>query len=394
MPKIDMLIDMMLRWTTLAAALAAVLLTTVIYAGPCQSQTYTEAAHEKPQGLWVVNAQFFDEFQGKSLQKSGSPSATFALTFGECCPSFPDLTFDQAGNLWIAFIAELGVGVGELTRDELNPSKRVFRFHVELSLVASGAADPFLYPSTLAFDPAGDLWVAGTAPTNTLIEFTPDQLATSGNPTPASTINFSGDSTVGPSQIQFDSAGDLWIAEETLVSDDSEAAIEYTPTQITEMQMGGSPTPILTVLAGSGFFGISAITFDKSGNLWMAVPNPGIGANGVAGGIVEMFNVAGKTGTLSQPNVVITPAAISPINQSLDRPSGLAFDNQGGLWVSSNLSSDQISGSRNSTGFIVKFAANQLGASGSPVPPIVLTPNHKASNLYHPSPIIFGPTAK
>ena len=105
-----MLIDMMLRWTTLAAALAAVLLTTVIYAGPCQSQTYTEAAHEKPQGLWVVNAQFFDEFQGKSLQKSGSPSSTLALAFGECCPSFPDLTFDQAGNLWIAFLAEQGVG--------------------------------------------------------------------------------------------------------------------------------------------------------------------------------------------------------------------------------------------------------------------------------------------
>ena len=121
----------------------------------------------------------------------------------------------------------------------------------------------------------------------------------------------------------------------------------------------------------------------------MAVPGTSGGANQMYGGLLEMFEVAGKTGTLSQPDVMITPAAISATNQSMDRPYGLAFDDQGGLWVSSNISSGS-----DDTGFIVKFARDQLATSGSPVPPIVLIPNRKATNLDYPSPIVFGPIVK
>ena len=379
-------IDMMPRWIRRTTALAAVLLTTLIYAGPCQSQAYTPTAHKtKSQGLWVINFNFLDEFQGESLKKSGEPRGTFGLTSADGNSTIPNLTFDHAGNLWVLF----GAGVGELTRNELITGKRRFRFHVQLSFTATGAADPYLFPSTLAFDPAGDLWIAGTAPKSTLLEFTPDQLATSGNPSAASTINFPGDSGIGSGLILFDSAGDLWLASQFSVSDSSVAVIEYTPAQIAEMQMGASPTPTLTVKAGSEFDGLSAITFDKSGNLWIAVPTPEGGANLVYGGLLEMFNVAGKTGTLSQPDVVISPASISSTNQSMDRPNGIAFDDQGGLWVASDISSG-----RNDTGFIVKFAADQLTASGSPVPPIVLTPNRKESNLNYPARIVLGPTVK
>jgi secreted PhoX family phosphatase len=366
----------------------AVLLTTVVYALPCQSQSYTAdtQVNKSPQGLWVINSNFLDEFQGASLKKSGEPRGTFGLTSADGSSSIGNLTFDQAGNLWVLF----GAGVGELTRNELITGKRLFRFHVQLSFTATGAADPYLFPSTLAFDPAGDLWVAGTAPKSTLLEFTPDQLATSGNPTAASTINFPGDSGIGFSLILFDSSGDLWLASQFSASDETVAAIEFTPPQIAEMQMGASPTPTLTVKAGSKFDGLSAITFDKSGNLWIAVPTPEEGgANLVYGGLLQMFNVAGKTGTLTQPEVVISPAAISSTNQSMDRPNGIAFDDQGGLWVCSDISSG-----RYDTGFMVKFAADQLTTSGSPVPHIVLYPNKKASNLDYPSYIAFGSTVK
>jgi secreted PhoX family phosphatase len=194
--------------------------------------------------------------------------------------------------------------------------------------------------------------------------------------------------------ILFDSAGDLWLGSQFSVSDGSVAVIEYTPAQIAEMQMGASPTPALTVKTESEFGGLSAITFDEKGNLWIAVPNTESGANGVNGGLVEMFNVAGKTGTLSQPDVMITPSAISSINQSLDEPYGLAFDDQGSLWVANRQSSDQVSGSRNSTGFLVKFAANQITASGSPVPPTIVSPNRKSTNIDNPTTIVFGPTVK
>jgi secreted PhoX family phosphatase len=185
----------------------------------------------------------------------------------------------------------------------------------------------------------------------------------------------------------------MWLGHQFSQSGSSPAVLEFTPPQIAELEMGGSPIPALSVMAGFEL-SISAIVFDEKGNLWIAAQNPGGDPNGVDGGTLEMFQVAGKSGALSQPDVTITPASISSINQSLDEPSGLAFDGQGSLWVSNRLSSDQVSGSRNSTGFLVKFKANQLIASGSPVPSVVINPNRKASNLQNPTTVIFGSTAK
>jgi hypothetical protein len=388
--NIDLLIDMKPRWTRRNAALA-VLLLMLINAVPCQSQPYPVATQKKgsPQGLWVSNSGFFDEFQGGSIEKNGRPHPALGLTFAECCPSFQALTFDKSRNLWVGFVADQGSGVGELKRNELNTSNRRLLFHVTLSYDED--PNPLFSPRSLAFDPAGDLWVTDNYPLN-LYEYTPDQLATSGGPTPASTITFPNGSGIVPALILFDSAGDLWLTDQFSVSDSTIAVVEYTPAQIAELQMGTLPTPTLTVVAGPQSDGLSAITFDKSGNLWIAAPATEYGAGLVYGGLLEMFQVAGKTGTLSQPDVVITPSAISSTNQtnqSMDRPFGLAFDDQGGLWVSSN-----ISDGRDDTGFIVKFAAKQLTTSGSPVPPIVLTPNRKADNLQWPSPIVIGPTVE
>ena len=394
MPKIEAPIEMRSRWTRATLALAATLLTIAIYAMPCQAQSYSEAAQHKNfnKGLWVCNFGFFDEFQGGSLQKSGRPKETLGLTVPGG-GSFPDLTFDKAGNLWIPFVADQGSGIGELTRSELITGKRGFRFHVLLSYLDVDP-DPLFSPLSLAFDPAGDLWVASITRTGfSLIEYTPDQLTASGGPTPASTITFPNGSGIVPALVRFDSAGDMWLGHQFSQSGSSPAVLEFTPPQIAELEMGGSPIPALSVMAGFEL-SISAIVFDEKGNLWIAAQNPGGDPNGVDGGTLEMFQVAGKSGALSQPDVTITPAAISSINQSLDEPSGLAFDGQGSLWVSNRLSSDQVSGSRNSTGFLVKFAANQLSASGSPVPSVVINPNRKASNLQNPTTVIFGSTAK
>jgi hypothetical protein len=386
-----------LSWIPTSLTLAATLLTAVIYAIPCQAQSYNAAAQQRnsDKGLWVCNFGFFSEFQGAGLQKSGRSNATLALTFAEG-GSFPDLTFDKAGNLWLAFVADQGSGVGELTRNELATGKKGLRFSVLLSYIDADP-NPLFSPLSLAFDPAGDLWVASIARTAgtlpySLVEYTPDQLTASGGPTPASTITFANGSGIVPSLVRFDSAGDLWLAYQFSQSDPSPAVLEYTPVQIAELQNGGSPMPAITVVAGS--LKISAIAFDKQGNLWIAASNEGGNPNGVDGGTVEMFQVAGKSGTLSEPEVTVTPAPVSSINQSLDQPSGLAFDGSGSLWVSNRLSSDQISGSRNTSGFLVKFAANQLTASGSPVPPTVISPNRKATNLQNPTSVIFGPIIK
>jgi hypothetical protein len=385
-PRIESPIQMPLRQTRVTLTLVVALLAALLKAIPCQAQS--------SKGLWVCNLDFFDEFQGASLRRSGRSNANFGLAFADG-GIFPDLTSDKSGNLWIPFLADQG-GVGELTRSELTTGKSGFRFHVLLSYEGVDP-NPLFSPFSLAFDPDGDLWVASLAETATgglpynLVEYTPDQLRTNGSPTPASTITFPNGSGIVPNLVRFDSAGDLWLGH-LLALSGPPAVVEYTPEQIAELQTGGSPTPALTVLPGTSLVDVPAIAFDENGNLWLAASSQAGNPNGVDGGTLEMFDLAGKSGKLSEPDLTLTPTAISSINQSLDQPSGLAFDDRGNLWVSNGTSSDAISGSRHSSGFLVRFDADQLTASGSPLPPIVITPNRRGTNLHNPGTVIFGPT--
>lgn len=80
----------------------------------------------------------------------------------------------------------------------------------------------------LAFDGAGNLWV--TCPPNTLLKYTPSQLAAGGSATAAMTtpaaqisVGSSGYNLLG---LAFDNAGDLWLAHSTEID-------ELTRTQLT-----------------------------------------------------------------------------------------------------------------------------------------------------------------
>jgi hypothetical protein len=376
------------------ALAAALVLAAVIKAPPSRAASYGANASTKraSQGLWVVEEGSFAEFQGTSLKNGGKPNP--ALHLAVAGPAIADIVFDKVGNLWIGFLAETGVEqISELTRNELLSSKKFKLFHVTISYPHDGG-EPLDDLSSLAFDPAGDLWAA-VPTTGNLIEYTPDQLVASGTPTPAATLHFTDGPSTTPAVIRFDSAGNLWLAYPGVYSSPWASAVEFTAAQVIEIQMGGSPVPSLVVEAlGSDLVAVSAIAFDANANLWIAGVTYGIDPNGVDGGSVQMFDVTGKSGTLSQPDVTISPSAISSINQSLDAPSGLAFDQKGNLWIANSKSSDQVSGGANSTGFIVKFAAGQLTASGSPVPPTVISPNQKGSNLKYPGRVVFGPTVK
>ena len=102
------------------------------------------------------------------------------------------------------------------------------------------------------FNGAGDLWVANQS---AIVEFTPSQLASTGNPTPAVTIQNGND----PSGVAFDSAGDLWVTQF------SGGVVEYTPSQLTA---SGNPTPAVS-LSGADLDDPWGLAFDSSGNLWV-----------------------------------------------------------------------------------------------------------------------------
>ena len=89
---------------------------------------------------------------------------------------------------------------------------------VTISSDGSSLNNPF---GTEAFDASGNMWIANLD-AKTLVEYTPSQLASSGDPTPAVTISSNGSSLSEPGSVAFDRSGDLWALNEG-------GALEETP---------------------------------------------------------------------------------------------------------------------------------------------------------------------
>ena len=162
--------------------------------------TITSTSFDSPRGisfdasanLWIV--------ENQNQQILGYKAATLATALGHSgqvnpdiiisSPSFGDpraITFNSTGDLWLAdgsgkllkfAAADLPAG-GALTPTVVITATPV--------VTLDGVALSLDLPDGLAFDPAGNLWVANLDSDNagSLAEFTPIQLTSSGNPPPA-----------------------------------------------------------------------------------------------------------------------------------------------------------------------------------------------------------------
>ena len=145
------------------------------------------------------------------------------------------LAFDGSGDLWVSDI-EASTVVG------YTPSQLVSSGAPTPAVTISANANSIDAPSGVAFDASGDLWVTNTS-ANTLVEFAPSQLASSGAPTPAVTISSTGSSLDGPYSLALDAAGDLWVPNAGGAS-----IVEYAASQLAAT---GDPTPVNTII-GAG----------------------------------------------------------------------------------------------------------------------------------------------
>jgi sugar lactone lactonase YvrE len=292
------------------------------------SSAFTNVTFTTIQELWVVNS-FNSTVTGYAMGSPPSQINADTMTSGNGILGPISLAFDSSGNLWVANFNGINAYSGTTpipakTIPGINPSAIAFDSNGILWVASFGSPSPtggitaysgttqlladtitnpqgslsgLWGPRYLAFDAAGNLWVAnggGNVRTVTTYSGT-TQLA-------ASTIT----GVVSPWGLAFDGSGALWVV------DSSSAAPSINPYSGPTLIYGNTITAALNQPAG--------IAFDASGSLWVSNNNSG-------GSITEYSGtsqIAGNTITagLSQPvGLAFAPSATLPFNPPPPHPS-------------------------------------------------------------------------
>jgi sugar lactone lactonase YvrE len=208
--------------------------------------------------LWLGHYQLntVTEVPAQALATSGAVSEAITIG-GNGLRATQGLAFDAHGNLWVSNNLPIGQGytIVEYSAAQLSVSGSPVPV-----VTLSGTA--LQGPEQIAFDPSGDLWVANSG-TSDLIEYTPAQLASGGDQVPAMTLSAIGGSLNVPISLAFDHNGNLWVANATGASGNT--IVEFPPSALTT---SGAPVPTMTITL-STFPVPWQLAFDNSGDLWV-----------------------------------------------------------------------------------------------------------------------------
>ncbi|MES2303969.1 MAG: NHL repeat-containing protein [Gemmatimonadota bacterium] len=160
------------------------------------------------------------------------------------------IAFDATHHLWVA-----NRGNGTLVRYDQG------------QLDGSGTPVPTVTisgvgrPTGLAFDAAGALWVSDNQ-ANTLVKYAPAQLRATGTPEPEVVVNDLANRLVNPAGLAFDAAGNLWVA-----NTGNQRVLRFTPTQLAP---GAQPTAGVALRSDDASLPDPiGLAVDKNGALWV-----------------------------------------------------------------------------------------------------------------------------
>ncbi|MFO7546986.1 MAG: NHL repeat-containing protein [Trueperaceae bacterium] len=212
---------------------------------------------------------------------------------------------------------------------------------------------------SVAFDAAGNLWTTDWDQ-GQLRRFDAADLMTGGMLTPSVVIG--GGYLTNPTGMAFDQDGSLWVTNRG-----NSTVVKFTADQIAVSGAAVVPAVVLGDDGSTNLSGPTALAFDADGDLWLS--------NQFSDAIFEYRNPGALAGAVTpSPDIVISGTIAG--DPTLDAPTGLAFDENGSLWAGSSV--------RNA---VVKFTAEQLQSSGTPVPDVTLGPT--AGGLSGPSGLAF-----
>ena len=259
------------------------------------------------------------------------------------------IAFDSSGNLWVSDTGE--ARILEFTAPFATGENATLALGVPDLKTAGNTNNPASQtnlnaPEGLAFDSAGNLWVAD-AGYYRVLEFKapfsfgegasvvlgqdnftaknfpnePDCPPTCNQPT-AATLS-------SPNYVAFDSSGNLWVADR-----DDDRVSEFTPPfsngQAASLTVGGACAIFGQELAGNCMSVIDNIAFDHNGMLWVS----DTGNGRILGFSAPFASGQNATVVLGEPDFASTYGVIVNATQSnLVSPEGIAFDSAGNLWV-------------------------------------------------------------
>ena len=233
-----------------------------VTANTTANATATYATRGGTGAMWVANfgapGGTLSRYGAGQLGTSSNAEPGGLLTVGTS--NLQGMVFDAQGNLWVSDSPNK-----KLLR--FSPAKLAGTGAVTPDVVLGDNAGSLNLVYGLAFAPDGSLWVSnvqsfvGTKFTSILVKFSPNQIAQSGNPVPTLVLDVNASSVEGARGIAFDTAGDLWVAGT------SGDVLRYSVAQQNETGVIAQ-NPVTRVRGPQTL--ASGLAFDANGNLWVS----------------------------------------------------------------------------------------------------------------------------
>jgi secreted PhoX family phosphatase len=287
-------------------------------------------------GLWIANGTNVLEYIPSQL--TGGTAATpphLAINSAEFgAPQ--GVTFDASGNLWVMDPQGMVNGAATPALFEFSAAQlAALATNPKPDPVATITSTALNFPQQSVFDAQGNQWVTDHN-NNTVLVFTAAQLAQTGTNNMNPAVAISSADFNGPLGVVFDSAGDLWVANNGGVTGANGATspvgttiVEFLAAHLPTPPASGMLTPDLTpdvTLSDDGQGSIQgpwALVFDTKGDLFSSNANTPFT-------LVEFAQTSLASSGAPVPTVTISPTMDNG-NATLNAPNGICFDNVGDL---------------------------------------------------------------